>query len=102
MLHPLRDFCRHDVVSLLDVPQEVRALHNVPEAGVAAIEDVLARRGQVGVEEEPEELRRTGVCLVLRIEEGEERSNESEVLVREALASVFPFLTSSLAHPIAP
>jgi len=51
------DLRRDDHVALLDIRQQACAIHGVAEAGIPAIEQVLARRGQVGVEEQPEELR---------------------------------------------
>ena len=65
MIHALGDLGTHDSIALLDVPQEVRPLGNVAEAGVAAVKDVLAGGGQVTVKEEPEKLGGTGVGVVL-------------------------------------
>ena len=61
-LHDLRAL---DDISLLEIGEEARALDRVPEARVPAVEQVLARGGEVGVEEQPEELRRAGVGVVL-------------------------------------
>ena len=68
VLRPRRDLRGRDDVALLDVAEEIRPLDDVPEAGIASVQHVLPRGGQIRVEQEPEELAapRVGVVLLPR------------------------------------
>ena len=56
VVQALDDLGALDDISLLEIGEEARALSGVAEARVPPVEQVLAGGGQVGVEEQPEEL----------------------------------------------
>ena len=56
---------RHDHVAFFDIGQKVGAIHDVAKAGVPSVEQIFARRCQIGIKEQPKELRATRVDFVL-------------------------------------